>query len=105
MHPQASDIMLVCLQYGSLYATGQFPALLQTGLPLEGLQFALLMYAFLSVIFIGLSVRMNFALTALFTCIAAAYFCLGIGQTRSERVIKVRKAKSTPTAICSIRTV
>ncbi len=74
-----------------MYATGQFPALVATGLPLEGLQFALLMYAFLSVIFIGLSFRMNFALTALFTCIALAYFCLGIGQTRDGvRVTKVR---------------
>jgi len=91
----------LCLQYGSfflsytffglMYATGQFPALVETGLPLEGLQFALLMYAFLSVIFIGLSFRMNFALTALFTCIALAYFCLGIGQTRDGvRVTKVR---------------
>ena len=74
-----------------MYATGQFPALVATGLPVEGLQFALLMYAFLSVIFIGLSFRMNFALTALFTCIAMAYFCLGIGQTRDTlRVTKVR---------------
>ena len=73
-----------------MYATGQFQALLATGLPVEGLQFALLMYAFLSVIFIGLSFRMNFALTALFTCIALAYFCLGIGQTRDGlRVTKV----------------
>lgn len=76
--------------FGLMYATGQFPALLATGLPLEGLQFALLMYAFLSVIFIGLSFRMNFALTALFTCIALAYFCLGIGQTRDG--VRVTKA-------------
>ena len=74
-----------------MYATGQFAALEATGLPLEGLQFALLMYALLSVIFIGLSFRMNFALTALFTCIALAYFCLAIGQTRDGvRVTKVR---------------
>lgn len=72
-----------------MYATGQFPALVETGLPLEGLQFALLMYALLSVIFIGLSIRMNVTLTALFTCIALAYFCLGIGQTHGERVVKV----------------
>lgn len=91
---------LLSLQYGSfflsytffglMYATGQFPALVETGLPLEGLQFALLMYALLSVIFIGLSIRMNFALTCLFTVIALAYFCLGIGQTHGERVVKVR---------------
>jgi len=75
-----------------MYATGQFPALVATGLPVEGLQFALLMYAFLSVIFIGLSFRMNFALTALFTCIALAYFCLGIGQTRDAATVsKVRR--------------
>lgn len=73
-----------------MYATGQFPALLETGLPLEGLQFALLLYAFLSVIFIGLSFRMNFALTALFTTIAMAYFCLAIGFTHDmRRVTKV----------------
>lgn len=76
--------------FGLMYATGQFQALLATGLPVEGLQFALLMYAFLSVIFIGLSFRMNFALTALFTCIALAYFCLGIGQTRDG--LRVTKA-------------
>ena len=79
-----------------MYATGQFPALLETGLPLEGLQFALLMYALLSVIFIGLSIRMNFALTCLFTVICLAYFCLGIGQTRSERVVKVSGHSAFP---------
>lgn len=75
--------------FGLMYATGQFPALLETGLPVEGLQFALLMYAIISVIFIGLSFRMNVALTALFTVISLAYFCLGIGQTYGgERVTK-----------------
>ena len=72
-----------------MYATGQFPALAVTGLPAEGLQFALLMYALISVVFIGLSLRMNVALTFLFTVISAAYFCLGIGQTHSERATKV----------------
>ncbi|KAL3162393.1 hypothetical protein ABBQ32_010068 [Trebouxia sp. C0010 RCD-2024] len=76
--------------FGLMYATGQFPALLRDGLPLEGLQFALLMYALLSVVFIGLSIRMNFALTCLFTSIALAYFCLAIGLTHDER--RVSKA-------------
>jgi len=74
--------------FGLMYATGQFPALAVTGLPVEGLQFALLMYALISVVFIGLSLRMNVALTFLFTVISAAYFCLGIGQTHSERATK-----------------
>ena len=73
-----------------MYATGQFPALAVAGLPTEGLQFALLMYALISVVFIGLSLRMNVALTFLFTVISAAYFCLGIGQTHDmERATKV----------------
>lgn len=67
-----------------MYSTGQFPALAVAGLPEEGLQFALLMYALISVVFIILSLRMNVALTFLFTVISAAYFCLGIGSTRPE---------------------
>lgn len=83
--------------FGLMYATGQFPILLRDGLPLEGLQFALLMYAILSVIFIGLSIRMNFALTCLFTSIALAYFCLAIGLTHDERrVSKVWPLHHTP---------
>ena len=86
-----------------MYATGQFPALLETGLPVEGLQFALLMYAIISVIFIGLSFRMNVALTALFTVISLAYFCLGIGQTYGgERVTKVRNICACQHVICLI---
>ena len=65
-----------------MYSTGQFPALAVAGLPAQGLQFALLMYALISVVFIGLSLRMNVALTFLFTVISAAYFCLGVGATR-----------------------
>lgn len=68
--------------FGLMYATGQFPALAVAGLPEQGLQFALLMYALISVVFIVLSLRMNVALTFLFTVISAAYFCLGIGATR-----------------------
>lgn len=79
-----------------MYATGQFPALLQTGLPLEGLQFALIMYALLSVIFIGLSLRMNVALTCLFTSIALAYLCLAIGFTHDQR----RVTKVLPLHLC-----
>ena len=77
-----------------MYATGQFAILERTGLPLEGLQFALIMYALLSVIFIGLSLRMNFALTCLFTSIALAYFCLAIGFTHDQR--RVTKVAPLP---------
>lgn len=77
-----------------MYATGQFTILLETGLPLEGLQFALIMYALLSVIFIGLSLRMNFALTCVFTSIALAYLCLAIGFTHDQR--RVTKVLALP---------
>ena len=81
-----------------MYATGQFPALVRTGLPLEGLQFALIMYALLSVIFIGLSLRMNVALTCLFTSIGLAYFCLAVGLTHDER----RVTKVLPLLSCAV---
>lgn len=88
-----------------MYATGQFPLLVQSGLPLEGLQMALLLYALLSVIFIGLSIRMNFALTCLFTTIALAYFCLGIGLTHDERrVTKVTLSLRRVVPLCLVST-
>lgn len=79
-----------------MYVTGQFSSLVQAGLPLEGLQFALIMYALLSVIFIGLSLRMNVALTCLFTSIALAYLCLAIGFTHDQR----RVTKVVPLLLC-----
>ena len=49
--------------FGMLQQAGDFKLLPPTVLPVQGLQFALLMFAIISVIYIGLSLRINIATT------------------------------------------
>ena len=49
--------------FGMLQQAGDFKLLPPTVLPTQGLQFALLMFAIISVIYIGLSIRINIATT------------------------------------------
>ena len=49
--------------FGMLQQAGDFQLLPPTVVPTQGLQFALLMFAIISVIYIGLSLRINIATT------------------------------------------
>ena len=49
--------------FGMLQQAGQFELLPPTVQPTQGLQFTLLMFAIISVIYIGLSIRINIATT------------------------------------------
>eukprot|EP00891_Asterochloris_glomerata_P006069 jgi/Astpho2/6069/Aster-04017 len=74
--------------FGMLQQAGDFELLPPIVQPTQGLQFALLMFAIVTVIYIGLSIRINIATTCVFTSIALAFFLLAGGLTNSVNAYK-----------------
>jgi succinate-acetate transporter protein len=87
--------------FGLLLAAGGLRPLSVAVLPIKGLQYALLIYAIISIIFIALSTRMNVALTCVFTSICLSFFCTAAGLTEGENATKAGGYFSILVGICT----